>query len=349
MKKIFVLFITSFLYVSGSIYGQTQNSVPVTFNASFFGNYSYTVQGIEGQDFNKFDIERMYLTFKSQISENWKLQATTDIYRNTDAGTYYKGLAVRLKFGFIDYTPWQSLSIKAGMIPGPWVGTVESFWKYRGVSATASDKFSYLPTADLGASVTYSLPDKYGELAGYVYNGDSFSSPETNQYKDYVLRGLLVPFPTSPELKNLSLGVCVAFGKSGTAGLTKNRVGGFLGYSYDFVIVGAEYDTKTDGVANAADISGNVYSLFTEIKFPIAELQSKLSLIFRYDSSDPNVNKDNDRNKFFIAGFVWKPTEKISFVLDRQVLTSDALTLKTTAGTFVDKDEKWFVHTIVNL
>lgn len=336
------------LVFSKIVLAQAQNSIPVTFGGSFFGNYSYTVQGIDGQDFNKFDIERVYFTAKSQVSDNWKFQMTTDVYRNSAAGTYYAGLAVRMKFAFVDFSPWSSLSIKAGMIPGPWNGAVEAYWKYRGVAQTANDKYGYIQTADLGLSVTYSLPDKYGEIAGYVFNGDSYNAPESSRYKDLVLRASLVPFPGTPELKTLTVGGYTYLGKNGAAGLKKQRFGGLIGYSYGVVLVGAEYDSRTDGVVNAADVSGNVFSLFTEIKLPIAELQSKLSLLFRYDSCDPNDSKDNDKINFFIAGLAWKLNEKISLVLDRQIITTDTRTMKSNAGTFLDKDEKWFLHTILS-
>ena len=350
MRRYFTLIIALGLCLvfSKTVLAQAQNSIPITFGGSFFGNYSYTVQGIEGKDFNKFDVERMYLTAKSQISENWKFQMTTDIYRNSAAGTYYSGLAVRLKFAFADFTPWASLSIKAGMIPGPWNGAVETYWKFRGVAPTANDKYGYVQTADLGLSVTYSLPNKYGEIAGYIFNGDSFTAPESNKYKDLVLRASLVPFPGISELKTLTVGGYTFLGKNGAAGLKKQRFGGMVGYSYNVVLVGAEYDSRTDGVVNATDVSGNVFSLFTEIKFPIAELESKFSLLFRYDSCDPNDSKDNDKINFFIAGLAWKVNEKVSFVLDRQVLMTDSKTMKSTAGTFLDVDEKWFVHTILS-
>ncbi|MCX6169888.1 MAG: hypothetical protein NTX65_11140 [Ignavibacteriales bacterium] len=335
------------LFVSKSVLAQTQSSLPINFSASFFGNYSYTVQGIDGRDFNKFDIERMYFTAKSQVSENWKFQMTTDVYRNSTSGTYYSGLAVRMKFAFVDFSPLSSLSIKAGMIPGPWNGAVEVFWKYRGVAQTANDKYGYIQTADLGLSVTYLLPDKYGELAGYVFNGETYSAPESSKYKDIVLRVSLVPLPNSEEFKTLTLGGYTYLGKNGAAGLKKQRFGGLLGYSYDVVLVGAEYDSRTDGAVNAADVSGNVFSLFTEIKLPVGDLQPKLSLLFRYDSCDLDTNKDNDKINFLIAGLAWKPNDKIEIVLNRQIMTTDARTMKSTAGTFLDKDEKWLVNTIV--
>jgi hypothetical protein len=349
VKKYILLVMVFALFIATDyeLLAQEKTSIPVTFGATLFNYYSYTVQGIDGQDFNKFDIDRIYLTAKSQVVEDWKFQITTDIFRNTSAGTYYSGLAVRMKFAYLDYSPIPSLSLKAGMIPGPWNGAVEAFWKYRGIAQTANDKYGYIQTADIGVSATYSLPEKYGELAAYVFNGDGYANVEANKYKDVVFRASFVLFPNNPELKTLTLGGYTYLGKNGTAGIKKQRFGGLLGYSYSFVLVGAEYDSRKDGVANSPDVSAQVYSLFSEIKLPIAELQNKLSLIFRYDSADPNEDKDNDKTNFFIAGFVWKASEKISVVLDRQIMTADSPTMKTTAGDMIDKDEKWFVHTIV--
>lgn len=351
MKKSISLFvlITCLLQLTNKSLAQTQTTIPVTFSAQFFGYYEYSVQGIDGQDFNKFDIDRMYFTAKSQLADEWKLQMTTDVYRNSAAGSYYSGLGIRLKFGFVDYSPLPALSIKAGMVPGPWNGGVEVFWRYRGVSATASDKYSFVQTADLGASVAYTLPGNYGEVAGYVLNGDGYTAPESNQYKDVVLRASLMPFPGSPVFKTLTLGGYTYLGKStGTAGLAKQRFGGLLGWAYDIVTVGAEYDTRTDGAADAPDVKGDVYSVFAELKVPVESLKSKLAVILRYDVNDPNKDKDNDKTYFFIAGFVWKATDKVSIVLDRQIMTGDSATMKTNAGGVTDTDEKWFVHTIIN-
>ncbi len=345
-----IFFVIVLLWYSAQVsFAQTTESIPVTFGAQFFGNYSYTVNGIDGKDFSKFDVDRMYLTMKSKLSDNWKLQFTSDVYRNTSSGTYYSGLSLRVKFAFLDFTPWSSLSIKAGMIPGPWNGVVETQWKYRGVVATANDKYNYIQTADLGLSATYSLPEKYGEIAGYIYNGDGYTSPETNQFKDLVLRATINPFPTNSILKNLMLGGYTYIGKSTTAGLKKQRFGGLVGYSYSVLLVGAEYDSKTDvATATSPEVKGNVLSLFSEIKMPVAELESKLSLVLRYDSSDPNLDKDNDKTHYFVAGLAWKATDKVTMVLDRQVLTTDTPTLKTSSGSLTDKDEKWVINAIVS-
>lgn len=350
MKKNLLFIIAAFITViSVNSLNAQSTPVPVSFGATLFGNYGYTVDGIEGSKYDKFDLERMYLTMKAQLGDQWKLQMTADVYRNTAAGTYYSGLGIRLKFGFLDYTPYSSLSIKAGMIPGPFNSVVESLWKYRGVAATANDKYGYVQTADLGVSVAYTLPSKYGEIAAYMFNGNGFTAPETNPSKDFVLRATINPFPEIKYLDKLKLGGYAYTGKTGAAGLKKERFGGLIGYSYSVVMVGAEYNTRTDKPdTKTGDVSGNVISFFTEIKAPVAELENKLSAILRYDSSDPNNSTEKDKTSFLVAGIVWKATDNVSLVIDKQLTKTDSPLLKTTAGPFTDRDDKWVINAIVN-
>ena len=100
-------------------------SLNPTFSATLFSNLVYSPRGIDGKFANKFDFDRVYFTMKTPLAEDWKFQVTTDIYRNASATSYYNGLAVRLKFAIVEYTPFTSLSVKFGMVPGPWNGLVE--------------------------------------------------------------------------------------------------------------------------------------------------------------------------------------------------------------------------------
>jgi len=321
-----------------------------TFGATMFGNYAYVINGTDGRDFNKFDLDRVYFTMKSQIADDWKLQITTDIYRNTATGSYYNGLDVRLKFAYLDYAVMENVSVKFGMIPGVWNGVEESLWKYRGVYKTVSDQNSYYQTSDLGISATYTLPSKLGEVAAYMQNGDGYQSPELNRYKDYVFRATLNPFTSIEGLKGLSLSGIGSIGSAGTTrALERNRYGVLAGYSNSVVLVGAEYIVRKDAPSNPDTVrTGNAFSLFTEIKAPFAGLQSKLSLILRYDGIEPNVDKGGDMSHFVVAGIAWKATDRITFVLDNQLLVTETNSLKrSTDNVALDTDRRWFVHTIL--
>jgi hypothetical protein len=309
------------------------------------------VNGTDGRDFNKFDMERVYFTMKSQVADDWKFQITSDIYRNAATGTYYAGLAVRLKFAYLDYAPLQGLSVKFGMIPGVWSSTEETAWRYRGIDKTLSDKNGYFSTADVGLSATYSLPNKLGEVAAYMMNGDGFTAPEANRFKDYSVRASISPFGSVDLLKSLAVSGMASVGAAGTTrALDRNRYGALVSYSYSVCSVGAEYVVRKDAPTNPDTIrTANTYSLMGEIKAPFADLQSKLSLVVRYDANEPNVDKGGDQTHYLIAGLVWKATDKITLAIDNQILFCETNSLKRTPdNVLLNTDRRWFLHTILN-
>ncbi|HUI11278.1 MAG TPA: hypothetical protein VL221_13190 [Bacteroidota bacterium] len=328
---------------------KSQGAFAPTWGATLFANYMYSVKGTDGKYFTRFDLDRVYLTMKAPLSDEWKFQATTDIYRNAGTTSYYNGLDVRLKFAFVDYTPVTSLSVKFGMIPGPWNGLVETFWKYRGVAQTASDKFGLINTADLGLSASYVLPAKYGDVSFYMLNGTGYAAPEANRFKDYVLRATVCPFPNVDDLKGITLGGLGYFGSNGTTvALEKNRIGGFVGYNSPVVTLGSEYLVVKGAPTNPDTIvSGNLLSVFCELKSPFAGCASQFSLIGRFDVNEPNVNKGGDVTRFYVVGLVWKATDRVWWTIDHQEYLTESATQKATDGTMVNADVRWFLHAIL--
>jgi len=321
-----------------------------TFGATLFGNLLYSVRGTEGKYANRFDFDRVYFTMKTPLAEDWKFQFTTDIYRNASATSYYNGLAIRLKFAMVDFAPVSNVSIKFGMIPGPWNGQVESYWKYRGVAATASDKFGLINTADAGVSACYTIPGKVGDVSVYVLNGTGYAAPEANRFKDYVGRVTLSPFTGSDELKGLTVSGLAYIGNNGTTlALAKNRFGGFVGYTYSCFMVGSEYLIIKNAPSNPDSVqTGNLLSVFAELKSPFGGCASQFSLIGRFDVNEPNTRKGGDVTRTYIAGFVWKANDRVWWVVDHQVCKTEKMLQKAADGTYVDTDVRWYLHAIIN-
>jgi hypothetical protein len=320
------------------------------FGGQIFANYSYTSQGIEGKDYNRFDVERMYLTAKAQIFEQGKVQLTTDVFRNTASGSYYSGLAIRVKFAFFDYAPVNGLSFKLGMIPTIG-GFADGYWKYRGIASTSTDRFSFLATADIGLSVGYTLPEKLGEVTGFILNGSGYSSPEANRFKDVAFRANVTPFPEDPALKTLAIAGYVYKGANTSKNafaLKRDRIGAVISYSYSVASVGVEYNIRKDAPTNPDTVlSGNAISFFGELKSPIEELK-KLSFVWRWDVFEPNVDKGNDSQRFGILGLVYKVHDRLTFAVDRQWMKTESATMVRTDGIKIAYDNRWFLHTIVN-
>ena len=361
MKKLLCVLCTALLMCSGAVAQTTPDeqkpAVPKpamalnpVFSATLFTNLVYSPRGVDGKFANRFDFDRVYFTMKTPLAEDWKFQVTTDIYRNASATSYYNGLAVRLKFAMVDYTPFSSLSVKFGMVPGPWNGLVESYWKYRGVASTASDKFGLIATADAGISACYTLPGKIGDVSLYILNGTGYSAPEANRFKDYVARVTLAPFASSDELKGLTLSGIAYIGNNGTAvALEKNRIGGFVGYTYAFIMVGSEYLVVRNAPSNPDSIqSGSLLSTFAELKSPVAGFASQFSLIGRFDVNEPNISKGGDITRTLIFGLVFKANDRVWWVVDHQLCKTEKASQKVVDGTYTDTDVRWYLHAIIN-
>jgi hypothetical protein len=317
-----------------------------------FAYYAYTTTGIEGKGYNRFDLDRLYLTAKAQIFDEGKVQLTTDIFRNTATGTYYPGLSIRIKLGYFDYTPFSSLSVKIGVIPTVWCGFMDSYWKYRGIAPTVTDRNSFFSSADIGLSISYALPEKLGEIAGFMLNGNGYAAPETNRFKDFGFRVSVSPFTDSPTLKSFVLAGYAYKGNNMSAlstALQRDRLGAFVGYSYDVASAGVEYSIRKEAPTNPDTVvNGNALSLFGEFKAPFEEVRNKLSFVWRYDVLEPNVDKGLDIQRFGALGICYKPHDKISFILNRQWTRAESDVLKRNDGSKTEFDGRWFLHTIVN-
>jgi hypothetical protein len=259
---------------------------------------------------------------------------------------------MRLKFGYLDYTPFNNFSMKLGMIPGAWFGFVDGLWKYRGIAASVGDRLGYFSSADVGVSFHYSLPGKIGEVSAFILNGSGFTAAETNRFKDYAVRATFTPFLSDALLKSFTVGGYVYMGSnsnSTTVSLARNRFGGLAGYTYAVASFNVEYNIRKDAFTHPDTITtGNSISLFGEVKAPVDEWKNILSLVWRFDVVEPNEKAGGDMTRFSIIGLSYKPSDKLTFVFDRQLTAGETKSMKKNDGTKTNTDNRWLLNTIVN-
>jgi hypothetical protein len=345
------IFITNVVASDENVTGDKKsNEVKNTFKTSglMFFNYMYELTDVgNGKGFNKFDIERTYLTFESSIANKVKVKVTTDVYQNnkslsfkaedgskddkSDAksikvSSYYDGWSVRLKNAYVDLNPVSYTTIRFGMIPTPWTSTEEKAWGYRFVKPTFADSEKLFSTADLGAGLIIKFPMNCGDAMLMVLNGTGYSKLEEDKYKDIIPKITIYPYPNVKILEGLSLSGYYYYGKraNGDEALDRNRTGALLNFNCDFVNVGGEFNTSTDQSLdkdkNVIDAKGNGYSVFGEIKFAkiLPCLLSKSGILIRYDSWDPDKNAIGDAHSIFLAGLVYNAGKNIRAVIDLQ-------------------------------
>src|SRR5690348_3295594 len=236
---------------------------PLDFSGLIYSNYQYRTDA-RAKDFNKFDIERVYLTFRMPAGDRASIRITTDVFQqqNTPNDAYYAGWAVRLKYAYLQYNyitgkPTDfTAAARMGMIHNVIIDHEEQFWP-RWISTTLTDRLGLMSSADAGVGTVLSLPNKFGEIYGLVTNGSGYTSRETDRFKDPQARVTITPLANS-GIKLLSTWAISPWYYKGTVasrfvtgganqvgpvgeGLNKTRYGIFTGIRDPRLTLGAHY------------------------------------------------------------------------------------------------------------
>jgi hypothetical protein len=338
-------------------------------SAWLFGSYNVQVDDAAkaangGSSPNKFDINRVYLTFRGPLGNRVSFRVTTDI-KQGGATADYKGWFIRLKYGYLQYD-WMKPTkqgttglARIGMVHTPIVDHEELFWP-RNLVQTGPERAGFFPSADLGAAAQLTLPKKLGEVYGSVLNGTGYENPESNVYKDFGLRVSLTPLGASTNLlKTFAISPWFSLGGNAskfvsapttpvTRKLTKSFYGVFVGNRDRRLTFGAEYAQRKDDIESGATpatvvftpTTGTLYDAFVIIRpleFHNPNLATNsLGAVLRLDRFRPNKSVSGYQ-KFLIAGVFWEPTRKTALILDYQTTEPRNGLAGTTAKT-------WFLH-----
>ena len=323
------------------------------FSAWIFGDYQYQTDDAAkaangGSAPNKFDIGRVYLTFKGPLGDRFSYRATTDIKQGSGTDSY-KGWFVRLKYAYLQYdymkpnTDGASAFARIGVLHTVIVDHEENFWP-RYFAQTALERNGFLSSADLGVSTGITLPNKLGEIYADIVNGTGYDNPENNKYKDFQARITITPLAKSASLlKTFTISPWYSYGGNTsvflndptspiTERLQKDRYGVFVGNKDRRLTFGAEYAERKDGVDdNTSDAtldrivetSGQLFDGFVIVRpleFSQPDIKRSFGLIGRFDHWKPNKNSEAWA-QFIIAGIFWEPTRKTALALDYQETT----------------------------
>ena len=332
-------------------------TIPVDFSGVLFGNYQYQAASGASKGQNKFDLERAYLTLKMPAGDRASIRVTGDVYQQTTSGNdaYYKGWAMRVKYAYLQYdwlkpakpSDWGFTS-RIGIIHTMFIDHEENFWP-RWLSPTPVDRNGFFSSADAGIAGIVSFPNKMGEIYTAITNGPGYTSRETDRFKDYQSRITLTPLGTSDVsyLKSFAIDgwvyrgelaskfVSGGTGQTGpvSAGLARNRYGGFIGIRDPRLVLGVDYAQRQDGMdtgANTAasprgvsDSTGRLVAGYVVAKpFLMADPKSgiPLGLVLRYDQYTPNTATSPKVNTF-IGGVTYDLNKRSSFSFDYQSAT----------------------------
>jgi len=360
---------------SGVLYANFKMSMDSSSKAANGGNAT-----------SKFDIERVYLNFRMPAGDDGSIRVTTDVFNNTTAATngYYPGWTIRLKYAYFQYNYLHDIggmkgfnaTARFGMLHTVEIDHEEQFWP-RWMSQTAIERSGFFSSADAGVATLVTLPNKLGEVYATVTNGPGYGTAETDRFKDYAARVSLTPFGGDDGfLKTFTVtpwiyqGLTASkFQNGGTGqlgpvsdGLSRNRLGIFVGIKDRRLTAGLDYATATATAETGANTSASPRGTYDNTQtltaafaivrpFEIAEPKEKspLSFFFRMDNLKPYSDArsatggqtTSSAQQQLIYGVMWDLNQKTSISLDWQ-------TLSRQSGSTVPEQNLLFLHLVTN-
>ncbi len=350
-------------------------TLPFTFSGTILGNYQYHTENSASSNpngsFNKFDLERAYLTFAGPAGDRTSFRVTSDVFQQTNAANaaYYAGWVVRLKYAYLQYdylksADWNAFA-RVGIVHTVLIDHEENFWP-RWISQTAVERAGLFSSADGGIATQLSMPNKMGAVYATITNGPGYASRETDHFKDYAARLTLTPLANSDAgiFKNLTISPWAYLGATASKfvaggagqvgpvgdGLKRDRYGVFAAIKDPAITVGGDFASMTqtfEGGANtlanprtAIDSTGNLLSGFVVTKPTMwfGEKSSPFGVVARYDVVKPTGNA---KYHVFIGGLTWDLSNKASISTDYQEELPDV-------GSSRAPLKVWWAHFVVN-
>ena len=322
----------------------------IDFSGVVFANYQYRTDRGTARAANKFDLERVYLTFRMPAGERASVRITTDVFQQQQSGndSYYRGWTVRAKYAYLQYDFLRRGtargSARFGLVHNVFIDHDESYWP-RWISTVPTDRHGYFSSADAGLASQLTLPGKLGEVYATLTNGPGYTSRETDRFKDYAARVTLTPLASRGEglINSIALtawgylgatGSKFSGGGTGQAGpigssLERNRWGVFAAMKNPHFLLAAQYAARSDEGetgSNTAidprvvvDSSGRIGSAYAVVR-PFASnsgVARAFSLVGRVDKVTTNRAK-NERHTLVIGGIAADLTRATTLSLDYQ-------------------------------
>ena len=309
---------------------------PLEISGLFFGGFNMRLDStarasLGGKRPTAFSIDRIYVNMRAPVGDNGAFRFTTDIYQNTSPATndYFQGWAIRMKYAFFEYTMLRdrfgkgsSLLARVGSINNVIIDPTVGAWP-RFFNPIAVERVPYFSSADIGAGLLLTLPNKLGDVYATVMNGPGYNSYEKDRFKDPAIRVLFTPLANRQGyLRSLQImpwyykgfvGSQFASGGAGQLGagengaitdaLTRDRHGLLAGIRDRRLTIFSEiawhHDQGESGANTAASprvlsdsvgrmIDGYIVARPLELLNP--EKRSALMLVARYDHLTPNVD-----------------------------------------------------------
>ncbi len=336
-------------------YTPPDDTPSIKVGATIYADYTYQdTPKIKDSDGNEiassaFNVGRAYINITGNINHYIAFRITPDITRETGiTGSSISGNYIfRLKYAFAQFNLDDQLNpgrtgtwVRLGMQQTPWVDYMEGIYRYRFQGTIFEEREGFLSSSDIGASFHYSFAHNYGEVHTGFYNGETYTKPEANDQKGFMIRGTLRPLPRSAALRGLRIN---GFYDNDAYVKNADRTRGIFGLTYEHKYVNASWDyltasDQTSATKTKVDASG--YSLWIIPRSP-----KGWEGLLRYDHLEPNQAVSGVRTRWIGGVAYWFPhqgnvSSSLMFDIDQANFDNFATPQPTVT--------KYAVHGLVN-
>ena len=299
-KNIILIIFISFVFMQGEIGGY----------AIF--NYTGSTQ--------QFDIDRSYLQYTNNISDDLFFKMRLDVGRDTD-DTGDTKLSAYLKNAYVDWKCNSGGKFSIGLISTNSFGVQEKNWGYRFISKSVVDLYGMTKTADFGIGYSHDFGDF--NMSMQLVNGEgykeNFDSGNDNDDKATLYLRLMYGEKKLNKNDGFNFGIVCDYNYKDNDNEFPNNImynnsltglfGAWAGYNFR---LGAEHNSRKyeDGIIETASAVYFNYSV-----------NDRMDLFLRHDMNDENIDDewiDANSNGLDMAsntmlGMVWNATKGLYF------------------------------------
>jgi hypothetical protein len=326
----------------------------VKVGATLFADYTVQqkpkVTDADGNDVtsNAFNVGRAYINVTGNISRLVAFRITPDIVRESGAGSSLTGsYTFRLKYAYAQFNldDWVNPGrtgtwVRFGMQQTPWVDFMETVYRYRFQGTIFEDREGFLSSSDVGAAVHTNLPGNYGDVQAGIYNGETYSRPEANDQKGFMIRGTVRPVPMRPVLGGLRL---TGFYDKDAYVRDADRTRGIVALTFEHKYLNAAFDylvarDQASGTTTPIDARG--YSIWATPR-----ATNGWEGLIRYDHLTPNDDVSGTRTRTVGGLAYWFPhqgTVSTALLFDVEEVRADNFDVNPPS------QRRFAVHALVN-
>jgi hypothetical protein len=309
--KFFTVVLLAFSLLASVSNAQDDNDVKVS--GYVFGDYFYKVDGDSSgsgsqysnlsKDEQGFDLRRIYITFKKNISEDFSANVTLEGNSGTTTGGRYG-----LFFKTVQLT-WKNLipmgQINVGIISPNTYDIEQDVWGYRSIEKTVGDFRGFGNSSDAGISVQGSFDKK--NMFGYfaMFGMGTGQRPIFTKTKKYY--GQLSAKPVN----GLVIAAYSDYEANGE-GVNTTTLKGTAGYNSPQFNIGGSVYMLNRQAPNVTDVKPFAFSVFAWA--PITSTKKlTVNAFARFDMYDPDTENtvSGFKQNFITAGLDFMPVKNV--------------------------------------